>query len=324
MSMVFLAKLTLVRFALGRMTLVLASGVTACGSAANAKRRGPAVSSAAFSGVVTVARGGEDRWFVVPDGRMKGRVYSSAGLSSHPLLMVVLHGDLAKPPPVYHYDCAQAATEGFDAVVSLPQSARPPFGDGPAIRDLVAAGLTRPGYADSWGNRSDGEMGYGAADNYTPRVVDDVAAAIRQLQAQYKPRATILVGHSGGAAIIADLLGRHPDIASAALLVACGCDPVDRRARWKPEQPDPIFSKPNPSLLPLDLAASVSTNVRVRLIVGAMDENSLPAYSEHYARVLRSHGVDAVATVLPGLKHDILFSPPVFATLEEMLAHYGS
>jgi pimeloyl-ACP methyl ester carboxylesterase len=165
-------------------------------------------------------------------------------------------------------------------------------------------------------------MGYGSADNYTPRVIDDVAAAIRQMQRHLKPRATILVGHSGGAAIVADLLGRDPDIANAALLVACGCDPVDRRARWMAEQPDPIFDKPNPSLLPLDMAAKVSPKVTVRLIVGAKDDNALPAYSEHYSQVLRERGVDASTTVLPGLKHDILFSPPVFAALEQLLAKY--
>jgi pimeloyl-ACP methyl ester carboxylesterase len=69
----------------------------------------------------------------------------------------------------------------------------------------------------------------------TPRVVEDVAAAIHGLQAQHHPRATIFVGHSGGAAIMADLLGRHPSIASAALLVACGRDPVKGLARWKAE-----------------------------------------------------------------------------------------
>jgi hypothetical protein len=125
------------------------------------------------------ARGGENRWFNVPDGRLKGRLYSSATLSKHPVLIVVLHGDLPAPPPSYHYDFAQAATEGFDAVKSLPQSVRPLFGSGPDNRDLVAAALLRPGYTDLAGDRSEGNMGYGAGDNYTPRVVDDVAAAMR-------------------------------------------------------------------------------------------------------------------------------------------------
>jgi hypothetical protein len=93
---------------------------------------------------VPVARGGENWWFVVPDGRIKGRIYSSSELSAHPLLVVVLHGEIPKPPPAYHYDFAQAATEGFDAVVSLPKSVRPIFGEGPGIRDLVAAALLRP------------------------------------------------------------------------------------------------------------------------------------------------------------------------------------
>jgi len=40
------------------------------------------------------------------------------------------------------------------------------------------------------------------------------------------------------------------------------------------------------------------------------------------AQALRVHGVDAVTTVLPGLTHDILFSPPAFSALEQLLAKY--
>ena len=299
----------------GRTLLALAC-VFACGTNPEQGHGMPA------NATEPVPRGGEARWFSVPDGRMKGRVYSSPRLTSHPLLMIVLHGDIPQPPPSYHYDFAQAAAEGFDSVVSLPKSIRAIFGSGPDIQDLVAAGLIRPGYADPSGDRSDGDMGYGIADNYTPRVVDDVAAAIHQLQTQYRPRATVVVGHSGGAAIMADLLGRHPDIANAALLVDCGCDPVKGRARWKAKQGDPIFDRPNPSLLPLEMAAFVSLKVKVRLIVGALDDNALPEYSDSYAQALRAHGVDASVEVLPGLKHDILFSPPAFKSLEQLLALY--
>jgi hypothetical protein len=103
------------------------------------------------------SRGGEDRWFSVAQGQMKGRVYSTETLSLHPILVVVLHGDVPTPPPGYHYDFAQALTEGFDSIKDLPASVRPVFGASPKIGNLVAVGLTRPGYLDRDGDRSDGE-----------------------------------------------------------------------------------------------------------------------------------------------------------------------
>jgi hypothetical protein len=35
--------------------------------------------------------------------------------------------------------------------------------------------------------------------------------------------------------------------------------------------------------------------------------------SQRYAEVLRQRGVDAQVTILPGLDHNITFTPPVFA-----------
>jgi pimeloyl-ACP methyl ester carboxylesterase len=37
----------------------------------------------------------------------------------------------------------------------------------------------------------------------------------------YHPRTTLIVGHSGGSAIAADLIALRPELAGAALLVSC-------------------------------------------------------------------------------------------------------
>src|ERR1700737_478520 len=81
----------------------------------------------------------------------------------------------------------------------------------------------RPGYSDGE-DRSDGMRGETTGDNYTPEVVNAVATAISELKAGYHPRRVVLVGHSGGSAIMANLLGQQASIADAALLVSCPCD----------------------------------------------------------------------------------------------------
>jgi pimeloyl-ACP methyl ester carboxylesterase len=238
-------------------------------------------------------RGGKTQWIAVPEGRLKADVYSTPTLSARPVLVIVLHGDLFNPTPSYQYAFAQALTQGFDAP-ALPDPVRARLGRHPDVRDIVAAGLLRPGYTDNAGDRSDGERGEARGDNFTTDVTDAVATAVRTLKERYKARRVVLVGHSGGATIAAIVLGRHPEVADAALLVACGCGATQ-------------------SLQPLDFVSQVRQASAVRLLVGEQDEVTPPELSQRYAGVLQKRGVDARVSVLPGLGHNIMFTAPVFA-----------
>jgi pimeloyl-ACP methyl ester carboxylesterase len=160
--------------------------------------------------------GGVTRWIDVPAGRLKTRVYTQPTASGSPVLVLVLHGDLPDPPPSYQYEFAKVIVDKANALTGI-----------------VAAGVLRPGYADPTGDRSSGDMGGAVADNYTPEVVDAVARAARELAKEYDAGAIVLVGHSGGAAIAANVLGRHPDVARGAVLVGCGCDPNGWRKRQR-------------------------------------------------------------------------------------------
>lgn len=203
-------------------------------------------------------------WVDTVHGRLKTRVYATETVGDSPILLIVLHGDIPNPPPTYHY-FAQAVAEGYDAVAAMPGPVRARLGESLPYADIVAASILRPGYTDEEGDRSDGDMGYAVTDNFTPEVVDAVAEVIAHLQAEYRARAVILAGHSGGAAISANVLGRHPELADGALLVACGCDPDAFYARRRLTDPDPFWNQPNPSLRPLVLAADVPNATRVRV-----------------------------------------------------------
>jgi pimeloyl-ACP methyl ester carboxylesterase len=254
----------------------------------------------------------------VSAGRLKAEAYSSKPLSAHPVLLVVLHGDLPDPTPSYQYAFAQLVTQGSDAP-SLPQFIRDKLGDWKPIPDILAVGILRPGYRDNAGDRSDGDMGNAAADNFTPEVVDAISLAIDGLRQRFGARRVVLVGHSGGAAIAADVLGRHPRSADAALLVACGCDPNATRAEMRKVRGSPIWRGPTRSLQPLDLAPGVRTDTIVRLIVGANDQNALPKYSVRYAEVLKQRGVDAQVIHVPSVGHNILLTAPVLSALAVLL-----
>ena len=244
-------------------------------------------------------RGGKTQWIDVRDGRLKAEVYATTPLSARPVLVIVLHGDLFNPTPSYQYAFAQALTQGFDAP-AMPDQVRARLGGHPEVRDVVGAGLLRPGYTDNAGDRSDGERGDAQGDNFTTEVVDAVATAARTLKERYMARRVVMVGHSGGATIAAIMLGRYPEVTDAALLVACGCGATR-------------------SLQPLDFVSEVRRDNNVRLLVGEQDKVTPPELSQRYADALRKRGVDAQVTILPGLAHNIMFTAPVFAEIARLL-----
>jgi pimeloyl-ACP methyl ester carboxylesterase len=246
----------------------------------------------------------ETKWIRANGLRLKTNIYRSARLSSHPGLVVVLHGDLlgvgAIPASTYHYVFAQEATTKMD--------------------DLVAVAMLRPGYRDSTDEHSDGERGLTTGDNYTPEVVNAVAQVIDQLKAKFHPSYTVLAGHSGGAAIAGDLLGRWPSKVDAALMVSCPCDLAAwRKHMMEMQNNNPIWSAPVKSLSPIELADKVSSSVRVRLLVGSIDTVAPPEMTERYADALRRYGDDVTVTVASGLGHDILLEPVTLTALTTLV-----
>ena len=259
--------------------------------------------------------GGATLWINVAQGRLKTQVFSRRDVSDHPVLVLILHGDIPNPRPDYQYLFAKAITLGWPDAPERSASLRSALGDGWKDHDVVAAGILRPGYADPSGDRSSGEMGDAIGDNYTPDVVDAVASATRQLKELYRARAVVLVGHSGGGAIVANVLGRHPDLVDGALLVGCGCDPEAWRSRMQVQMSGPMWDKPNPSLMPLSMVGQIREGTLVRLIVGAEDDVAIPADSRRYTEALLQRGIDARLRIEPELGHNILITPASFREL---------
>jgi predicted esterase len=243
---------------------------------------------------------GETLWLVAGGLNLKTRVSRSAKIGESPVLILVLHGDSPFRPPSYQYEFAQRAASELEKVV------------------VVA--LLRPGYCDEDRDCSSGVRGLTTGDNYTPEVLDAVAEVIVQLKAKYHASAVIVVGHSGGAAIAADLIGRAPSVAQGALLVSCPCDLwAWRQHMYRRQASNPVWLQPVKSLSPMDLAKSVSDRTHVLLLVGSKDPIAPPDLTERYAAALEKHGVSAPVTVAPNLEHDILLEPIAYEQLKALV-----
>ncbi|UIJ44408.1 lysophospholipase [Sphingomonas cannabina] len=215
-------------------------------------------------------------------------------------LIVVLHGDAPTAPPSYQY----AAARTFAAAV--PESA------------VVA--VLRPGYSDAAGHRSVGERGLTTGDNYTADRIAAVAQTIGALRQRYPHARTILVGHSGGAAIAADLAGTRGGLVDGLVLVGCPCMLDEWRAGMEKRMPEAPFEAPVTSLDPLKTVGGIPSDTRAAIIVGAKDEIAPPALSRGYAEALALRGIATDFRIVPGKGHEILDDPEVITALQRLAA----
>jgi predicted esterase len=240
---------------------------------------------------------GEKKWLGATGQHVKAKIFRSADAGSSPVLVIVLHGDLDADS---HYVLASNAANH--------------------IHGIVAAALVRPGYSDGDGDTSDGKKGNTTGDNYTPEVLSQLDAAIHQLISEFHPSAVVLVGHSGGAAISADLIAQDNNLANAALLLSCPCDLPPWRKHMKTLHPSPQWDEPVTSVSPIDVVDKISPKTRVWLTVGDKDDTTPLELTERYAAALRKHGIEPNATVLPGRNHVIIFDSAVIQELSKLVA----
>jgi predicted esterase len=238
--------------------------------------------------------------WVTTTQRIKSKIYESARLSEHPILVVVVHADSPDgSPSTYQYRFAEKAAA--------------------VMPDTVVAAVLRPGYRDDEDN-SEGQPGYDAGDNWTPEVVNAVAAVLAELKEKYHPRRAILVGHSGGAAIVGNLLGQQGAAMDGALLVACPCDVTAWRKHMQSTKGGRIWERPVRSLSPLALVDGVSASAKLSLLVGSDDQTTPSALTLAYADALRARNVAVSVTIAPGLGHRILLEPIAMDRLREVVS----
>ena len=213
-----------------------------------------------------------------------------------PAVMVVwIHGDVSSGGPAsYHFPLAERTAEFF------------------AAGNVMAVALVRPGYPDGSGAASSVSLLHGGrADHYTRENILEVGTAIERLRQRFKPGHVVVVGHSGGAATAAVLLGLMPQVADAAVLVACPCELVSWRSGRQP------WSR---SENPVQWAAKVAPSARVIALTGTRDDNTAPALASAYVELLRSRGIDATfVAVGEGTHNGVARAPETFDAIGTLL-----
>jgi pimeloyl-ACP methyl ester carboxylesterase len=172
--------------------------------------------------------------------------------------------------------------------------------------------VQRPGYRSTLGisqGRAKAED-----DDYTRENVDHMAVAVRELRAAWKPSKVVWVGHSGGSALGALVMGRHPGVVDDAVLASCPCGSIRRwrehrnisRGHWN------ASTWPN-SLSPVDHMDGLIRGSRVILITGDRDNNTRPEFSMPWIEKAVARGVEARMVLLPGLGHGPVADVPEIA-----------
>jgi pimeloyl-ACP methyl ester carboxylesterase len=171
-----------------------------------------------------------------------------------------------------------------------------------AGEQVISVSMLRPGYNDKFGKVSSGDLN-GRVDNYTAHNIDAIADAIRNLKRYHKTPKVVLAGYSGGANITGVILGRHPDIASGAVLLACACDLSRYRAGRSP-----WFR----SLSAQQFADGVPLTSRVIAVTGNRDTNTPAFLAQAYVARLKERGVLAEFRFAEGITHDNALDAPAY------------
>jgi len=208
------------------------------------------------------------------------RLFRSASVGANPSLVIVLHGDVSSGGPAnYHRKIAEGIARD------------------PRAKNLVAVALVRPGYEDGNGESSSGSNN-GRVDSYTANNVDEIAAVITKLRDRLQSNSVLLLGHSGGAAISGVLIGRHPALASAAVLVSCPCDV----RLWRSGRSPWIRSQS-----PHSWVDKVAPTTTVIALTGSRDNNTSPFLSQRYVEALNKRDIKARFELLSDDDHNSAF-----------------
>ncbi|NER83538.1 MAG: alpha/beta fold hydrolase, partial [Leptolyngbya sp. SIO1D8] len=232
--------------------------------------------------------------------RLFGLRFQSANVDSRPVLCVVLHGDAPGNRPEYQYIMASQIAQANDNVVTVA--------------------LLRPRYEDPTGNISDGERGDSVGDNWNAKNTDSIAEAIETLGEKTNARKVVLIGHSGGAAIAANIIARHYSLIHGVILVSFPGDVNHWRRYMFTKTGADAFKGDIDSLSVLQDIDQISDALKIRLIVGEADDVTPPELGLQYAALLEDAGktVDVVRVGSKG--HEIFLEPDVLQIVSKVVS----
>lgn len=215
------------------------------------------------------------------------RHYASIG-PAQDTLAVFLHGDVS-------------AGGSADYMLS---SAQRFVADVPGAHAVV---MLRPGYFDRTNLASEGSD-CGRRDCYTDEVIGSVSKAIARVKLSYGAKIVLGLGHSGGAAILANVLASSPGLLTGAILASCPCDLRSWKRNW------------TNSRSPIDVVGTISRSTKVVAVTGRDDPNTVPAIAERYVAALKAAGRDGTLILVDGTHDYRSVRSPALDQLKAMAA----
>lgn len=159
--------------------------------------------------------------------------------------------------------------------------------------------LMRPGYYDSTKQSSTGVSNRKSrrGTSYNAHNVKEIALAINKLKAHHKASNVIIVGHSGGAALAALILGNHPEVANAAVLAACPCN-VQQWGKML------NVRTAKGALSPHEYVDAIRPGTRIIALTGTNDDNTFPTLARDYIELLKMQNINAIFIAVEGETHN--------------------
>ena len=182
-----------------------------------------------------------------------------------------------------------------------------------------AVAMMHPGYTGA-GRTSSGRAARDRHrdDRFRKREIDSIASALEKLKTHHGAKRLILVGHSLGAIISGVILGRHPDLADAALLVACPCD-LDRWRRSHGRKRLAFAQSPHRYL------KKIAPDTKIVALTGSDDDNTRPSNCQDYIAKAKKRGLDAKFVLVQGAGHGYYprLADAALTAVEEILGRAG-
>ena len=211
-------------------------------------------------------------------------IYTSPARTINPTLIAFVHGDSLNNKGQKYIDMFLWAYPDADE------------------EDFIFTAITRPGYSNGT-ETSTGQHYYDEGDAFRAHTVMAVSEAIMKLKEHYNAGRLVVMGHSGGANILANGLGYNEAFKPDTAILLSGSYYLEKWAKHR----DLYRWYQGRGLSPHEHIESISEDVEIIALTGENDENALPEFARDYVEQLSSAGKNATFTEIRNAGHDDIF-----------------
>ncbi len=211
-------------------------------------------------------------------------IYTSPARTTNPSLITFVHGDTLNTK-------GQKYVNAF--LGAYPDAHK---------EDFIFIAITRPGYSNG-SETSTGQHYFYVGDAYRAHTVMAVSEAIMKLKEHYNAGRLVVMGHSGGANILANGLGYNEAFKPDTAILLSGSYYPEKWAKHH----DFYGWYQGRGLSPHEHIESIPKDVEIIALTGENDENTLPEFARDYVEELSSAGKNATFTEIRNVGHDDIF-----------------